>query len=94
MRNITKDNITDIVTLALSPEIPPRNRQIMTSLIRHMHAFCKDVDLPHTEWLAACEFLRRAGDISDEKRNEFILISDILGVEVLVDMLTHRVGPI
>lgn len=91
MRNVTKDNITELVTQALSKDIPPRNRQIMTGLIRHMHDFCKEVDLTFDEWLAACEFLRRAGDISDEKRNEFILISDILGVEVLVDMLSHRV---
>ncbi len=41
--------------------------------------------------LPLAEFLRRAGDISNEKRNEFILISDILGVEVLVDMLDHRI---
>src|SRR5258708_38534743 len=90
MRNVTKDNITELVTKALSKDIPPRNRQIMTSLIRHMHDFCKEVDLTFDEWFAACEFLRRAGDISDEKRNEFILISDILGVKVLVDMRDHR----
>jgi catechol 1,2-dioxygenase len=91
MRNITKDNITEVVTKALSKDIAPRNREIMTSLIRHMHDFCKEVNLTYAEWLAACEFLRRAGDISNEKRNEFILISDILGVEVLVDMLDHRI---
>ncbi|MCW3701640.1 dioxygenase, partial [Burkholderia cenocepacia] len=91
MLNVNKDTITDHVIAALSPDIPDRNRQIMTSLIRHMHAFCKEVDLTFAEWFAACEFLRRAGDISDEKRNEFILIADILGVEVLVDMLDHRV---
>jgi catechol 1,2-dioxygenase len=91
MLNVTKDTITDHVIAALAKDIPDRNRQIMTSLIRHMHAFCKEVDLTFAEWFAACEFLRRAGDISDEKRNEFILIADILGVEVLVDMLDHRV---
>jgi catechol 1,2-dioxygenase len=91
MRNVTKENITEVVTKALSKDIPPRNREIMTSLIRHMHDFCKEVNLTFAEWLSACEFLRRAGDISNEKRNEFILICDILGVEVLVDMLDHRV---
>lgn len=91
MRNITIDNITEVVTKALSQDIPPRNREILTSLLRHAHDFCKEVNLTHAEWLAACEFMRRAGDISDDKRNEFILISDILGVEVLVDMLDHRV---
>ncbi|MEH2549253.1 catechol 1,2-dioxygenase [Bradyrhizobium sp. AZCC 2262] len=91
MRNVTKENITEVVTKALSNDIPPRNREVMTSLIRHMHDFCKEVNLTFAEWLSACEFLRRAGDISNEKRNEFILISDILGVEVLVDMLDHRI---
>jgi catechol 1,2-dioxygenase len=91
MRNVTRDNITEVVTKALGEDIPARNRQIMTSLIRHLHDFCKEVDLTFEEWFAACEFMRRAGDISDEKRNEFILICDILGVEVLVDMLSHKV---
>ncbi len=54
MRNITKDNITEVVTKALSKDIAPRNREIMTSLIRHMHDFCKEVNLTHAEWLAAC----------------------------------------
>jgi catechol 1,2-dioxygenase len=91
MRNITLDNVTDAVIAAMSPDIPARNREIMTALIHHFHAFCKEVNLTHREWLAACEFMRRAGDISDEKRNEFILLCDILGVEVLVDMLDHKV---
>lgn len=91
MRNITLDNITDAVIGSMSTEIAPRHREIMSSLLKHVHAFCKDVNLSHDEWLRACEFLRRAGDISDDARNEFILISDILGVEVLVDMLDHQI---
>lgn len=91
MRNVTTGNITTAVTQAMSSDIADRNREIMTGLINHIHAFCKEVNLTHAEWLEACEFLRRAGDISDDKRNEFILISDILGVEVLVDMLDHAV---
>lgn len=91
MRNVTIDNITDVVINAMSPDIAPRNRQIMTSLIKHLHGFAREVDLTFPEWLEACEFMRRAGDISDDKRNEFILICDILGLEVLVDMQDHRV---
>lgn len=91
MSNVTLDNITDVVIAALGPEIPARNRQVLESLIRHLHDFSKDVKLTHKEWFEACEWMRRAGDISDEKRNEFILISDILGLEVLVDMLDHKV---
>jgi catechol 1,2-dioxygenase len=91
MRNITVDNLTEAVIVALSPDIAPRNREILESLLRHLHDFSREVRLTHKEWLAACEFMRRAGDISDDQRNEFILISDILGLEVLVDMLDHKV---
>lgn len=91
MRNVTIDTITSAVTGAFSKDIPARNHEIMTSLVRHLHDFCREVNLTHREWLQACEFLRRAGDISDDSRNEFILIANILGVEVLADMISHRV---
>lgn len=91
MRNVTVDNITDVVIKAMSPDIPARNRELMTALVRHLHAFAKETNLTFAEWLAACEFMRRAGDISSDARNEFILICDILGMEVLVDMLDHKV---
>lgn len=90
MRNMTKANITEVVECPFqghSTTQPPN----LISLLRHIHDFCREVDLTHGEWLQACEFMRRAGDISGENRNEFILISDILGIEVLVDMLDHGV---
>lgn len=90
MRNITLDNITDAVVQSMSPDIPDRNREIMASAIKHLHAFCADVNLSYEEWLESMEWLRRAGDISDDARNEFILIADIIGMEVLVDMLDKR----
>ncbi len=93
MRNVTIDNVTDVVigSLGKHGEITDRQREIMTSLIRHLHGFCKEVNLQHDEFLAACDFLARAGHVCDSKRQEFILLGDILGVEVLVDMLTHPV---
>lgn len=91
MRNITLENITEAVTGAMKDDIPARNREIMTAALKHFHAFVKEVNLSHQEWLEGCEWMRRAGDISSEARNEFILISDILGVEVLVDMLDNKV---
>lgn len=91
MRNITLDNITEAVTGAMKPDIPERNREIMTAALKHFHAFAKEVNLTHSEWLEGCEWMRRAGEISSEARNEFILICDILGVEVLVDMLDNKV---
>lgn len=92
MAHITLENITPTVVAALSKDIPDRQRQIMASLINHMHDFCKDVDLQHSEYLQACEFMARAGEVCDDKRQEFILLSDILGIEALVDMLTNKVS--
>jgi catechol 1,2-dioxygenase len=91
MRNVTQQNISDVVIAALSSDIPARNRQILESLIRHIHAFCIETKVTHAELIQACQFLVRAGHISDDARNEFILLSDILGIEVLVDMLDHTV---
>ncbi len=90
MRNITLDNITDAVVNSLGNDIPARNREIMVSALKHIHDFCKDVNLSYDEWLDAMAWMRRAGDITDEARSEFILVSDILGVEVLVDMLDKK----
>ncbi len=91
MAKVTLENITDVVCGALgrNGDISDRQREIMTSLITHLHGFCKDVNLQHGEFIAGCEFLRRAGATCDENRQEFILLGDILGVEVLVDMLTN-----
>lgn len=91
MRNITRETITDAVVGSLGEDIPERNRQIMAAALRHIHDFCKEVDLSYDEWLEAMAWFRRAGDITDDARSEFILISDILGVEVLVDMLDKKV---
>jgi len=91
MRNVSQQNISDVVIAALSSDIPARNREILESLIRHIHAFCIEAKVTHAELMSACQFLVRAGHISDDARNEFILLSDILGVEVLVDMLDHTV---
>ncbi|PJE29433.1 Hydroxyquinol 1,2-dioxygenase [Pseudooceanicola marinus] len=90
MRNITLDNITDAVIKSMDGDIPARNREIMQAALKHMHAFMKEVNLSYDEWLGAMEWMRRAGEISSEARNEFILISDILGVEVLADMLDKK----
>lgn len=90
MEHVTLDNITGKVVNALSPDIPIRQREILVSLINHLHDFCRDVDLQQGELLQACDFLARAGEASDKQRQEFILLSDILGVESLVDMLTNK----
>ncbi|OCX65608.1 hydroxyquinol 1,2-dioxygenase [Thioclava sp. SK-1] len=90
MRNITLENITEAVVASMDGAIPERNREIMVAALKHIHAFMKEVNLTYDEWLEAMEWMRRAGDISDDARNEFILISDIIGVEVLADMLDKK----
>ena len=91
MSNVTIHNLTEVVVGAIAEGVPARNRQLVTSFVRHAHAFCKENKLTHQELIAGCEWLRRAGQISNEKRNEFILIIDTLGIESLVDMLDHAV---
>jgi len=67
-----------------------RLRQIMTSLVNHLHAFVKEIEPTVEEWAFAIDFLTRTGQICDDKRQEFILLSDTLGVSMLVDAINHR----
>lgn len=72
----------------------PRFKQVMSSLIRHAHAFVQDVDLKPEEWMAAITFLTDCGKMCDEKRQEFILLSDTLGVSMLVVALEQARGAV
>ena len=87
MRNVTKDNITDVFLGYFGEDTDPRLRQIMTSLAGHLHAFAKDVGLTHAEWQKGIEFMEWAGRISDDERHEYVLLSDVLGLSSLVDMI-------
>ena len=89
-RNKTEDDITAEVLQRFGQTPDPRLRQIMLSLIGHLHAFVKEVNLTEAEWFQAIEILTRAGHLSGDKRQEFILFSDTLGVSMVVDLLTHR----
>jgi hydroxyquinol 1,2-dioxygenase len=67
----------------------PRLREITEAAVRHLHAFAADVNLQRDEWLAGIQFLTATGKICDGVRQEFILLSDTLGVSTLVELLTH-----
>jgi catechol 1,2-dioxygenase len=67
-----------------------RAKVILDSMMAHLHNFIREVDITPEEWLFACQALAKAGEITDEKRNEFILISDVLGVESLVDSMVQQ----
>jgi protocatechuate 3,4-dioxygenase beta subunit len=70
----------------------PRLREVMTLLIRHLHAFVREAALSHDEWRAGIDFLTLAGQMCSESRQEFILLSDILGVSMLVDAIANQAG--
>src|SRR5215475_11358426 len=90
MPYVTEDNLTD-VALARWNDIPdPRLRQIMQSLIKHLHGFVRDIEPTQREWAAAIDWLTRTGQMCSQKRQEFILTSDVLGVSMLVDAINHR----
>ncbi len=89
-RNKTEDDITAEVLERFSATGDPRLRQIMLSLIGHLHAFVKDVQLTEAEWFKAIEILTEAGKMCSDRRQEFILFSDTLGVSMVVDLLGHR----
>ena len=90
MREGTEKNLTEAVVARLSNTTDPRFKQIMSSLIRHLHSFVREVELTEEEWMAGIQFLTATGKKCDEKRQEFILLSDTLGVSMLVDALNHR----
>lgn len=87
MRDVTKDNITDVFMDYMGPEMDPRLREVLSSLVRHLHDFAREVNLTHDEWNKGIAFLEAAGEISDKERHEFVLLSDVLGLSSLVDML-------
>lgn len=90
MPNELETRLTDAVIARLSPDAEPRFRQIMQSLIRHLHGFVREVELTEEEWFEAIKFLTATGQKCDDKRQEFILMSDVLGVSMLVDAINHR----
>ena len=93
MAYVTEDNITDVV-LKRWEDIPdPRLREVMQSAIKHLHAFVRDVEPTGAEWFKAIEFLTQIGQKCDQKRQEFILASDVLGVSMLLDGLNNRRVP-
>ena len=84
MRNINEDTITQAVLASMEQCRNPRLRTVMTSLVQHLHSFARDVKLTEEEWFTAIKFLTDVGHITDDVRQEFILLSDVLGLSTLV----------
>jgi len=84
--------ITESVLDTLAQTQDPRLQAIMTSLITHLHDFVREVELTEAEWWQAIQFLTRVGQTCDDRRQEFVLLSDTLGVSMLVDAINHAAG--
>jgi protocatechuate 3,4-dioxygenase beta subunit len=89
-RNFTEANATEAVLQRNDGCTDARLREIMAVVVRHLHAAVKELQLTPEEWLSAIEFLTRTGQISNDRRQEFILLSDTLGVSMLVDAINNR----
>lgn len=89
-RLFSEDGSADVVAASFAAAPDPRLREILDSLVRHLHAFAKDVGLTQPELDAGIEFLTRTGQMCDDTRQEFVLLSDVLGLSMLVDTMSNR----
>jgi hydroxyquinol 1,2-dioxygenase len=89
MREFDEKSITAAVLARMDQCDDPRFKQVMTSLVTHLHDFVREVKLTDAEWFGAIQFLTSVGQTCTDKRQEFILLSDTLGVSILVITLNH-----
>lgn len=90
MPYLTEETSAEAVNARIGPGTDPRLRQVMEALVRHLHAFAREVALTEAEWETAVDFLTRTGQICSDQRQEFILLSDVLGLSMLVDAMGNR----
>jgi hydroxyquinol 1,2-dioxygenase len=86
----TEEQSAATVNARMGADTSPRLREVMGSLVRHLHAFAKEIELTQAEWDVAIDFLTRTGQICSGERQEFILLSDVLGFSMLVDAINNR----
>ncbi|MBN9107140.1 MAG: hydroxyquinol 1,2-dioxygenase [Pseudonocardia sp.] len=90
MLDLDDTTITTAVLDAIADTADPRLREIMSAVVRHAHDLVREVGLREEEWAAAVDFLTRTGQLCSPRRQEFILLSDVLGITMLVDALQNR----
>lgn len=88
--DLTESSITDAVQKTFDGSKDARTKEVFTSLVQHLHDFTREVRLTGDEWFTAMDFLIRVGKISSDTRQEYVLLSDILGLSVLVDLINHE----
>jgi hydroxyquinol 1,2-dioxygenase len=89
MRNVDEHTITEAVLARLAATPDARLEEVLSSLVRHLHAFAREVRLTEAEWFEGIRFLTDTGRMCDDKRQEFILLSDTLGLSMLVTAANH-----
>ena len=89
MQHRRASDLTEAVAAAMAPDTHPRTRQIVAALVHHLHAFVEEVQLTEAEWMAGIQFLTAVGQKCDDRRQEFILLSDTLGVTAVKDRVNH-----
>src|SRR5712691_2778007 len=90
MYDLDEDNVTEAVVATFADAPDRRLKQVMTSLVRHLHDFAREVTLTPDEWIAAVQFLTEVGHTCSPTRQEFILLSDTMGLSALVNALNSR----
>ena len=90
MRTIDENTVTDAVLEQMSSTENPRLKEIMAAAVRHLHAFAREMDLTPEEWLAGIGFLTAVGQKCSPIRQEFILLSDTLGLSSVVNSLNDK----
>jgi hydroxyquinol 1,2-dioxygenase len=86
----SEDTSVDTVNARMGAATSPRMAEVMACLVKHLHAFAKEVHLTQAEWETGIDFLTRTGQICSGERQEFILLSDVLGFSMLVDAINNR----
>ena len=88
--DFTEETAADAVVESFAATADPRLRELLNSLVRHLHAFVRDTEPTIAEWERAIDFLTATGHKCDHERQEFILLSDVLGISMLVETINNR----
>ena len=90
--DFTEETAADAVVDSFAKTQDPRLRELLSSLVKHLHAFVRETEPTIAEWERAIDFLTATGQKCDDERQEFILLSDVLGISMLVETINNRVS--
>ena len=90
--NLTEQTITEAVQRSFDTSSDERFRELFVSLVQHLHDFAREVRLTGDEWFTAMDFIERMGKISSPTRQEVVLLSDLLGLSMLLDKINEHAG--